>query len=80
MDGETDREAMIQDLTQEIARCRRVIENISDKKTLVRLSAYLCDLERALEAQMSEEDPGISSSVSRAISPETAARSKPHRR
>jgi CRP-like cAMP-binding protein len=60
MDGETDREAIIRDLTREIARCRRATENISDKKALVRLSAYLGDLERALEAQMSE---GIHASI-----------------
>ena len=59
MDGEADRDAMIQDLRRKIVRCRRAMENISDKETLVRLSAYLRELERALEAQTSEEDPRV---------------------
>jgi hypothetical protein len=54
MDGETNREAIIRDLIRQIARCRRATENISDEKTLVRISAYRRELERALEAQMLE--------------------------
>jgi hypothetical protein len=70
MDGEADREVTVRHLTREIARCRRALENISDKKTLVRLGAYLRDLEHALEAQMSEEDPRVPPSVCGATSPE----------
>ena len=57
MDGETDREAAIRDLKQEIARYRRVTENITDKETLERLNPYLRDLESTLEARLSEEHP-----------------------
>jgi hypothetical protein len=54
---ETDREAAIRDLKQEIARYRRVTENITDKETLERLNPYLRHLESTLEARLSEEHP-----------------------
>jgi hypothetical protein len=53
MSGEEHREAEIQRLKQEIARCKWAMGNVTDKQTLERLGAYLRDLQRALEAQMS---------------------------
>jgi hypothetical protein len=73
MEGKTDREAKVRHLRREIVRCRRATDNISDKKTLERLSAYLRDLEGALEAHLSRDDPrgqGAAPPVSGAISPE----------
>jgi hypothetical protein len=57
MGGGTDREAEIQRLKEEIARCKWAMGNISDNQSLEQLGAYLKDLQRALAPHMSGEDP-----------------------
>ncbi|HET6610300.1 MAG TPA: hypothetical protein VFG62_26785 [Rhodopila sp.] len=58
MTSQGGREAIIQDLEREIARCKRALGSVSDKETLDRLGSYLRDLEQALEAQVRGRPPG----------------------
>jgi hypothetical protein len=58
MGGETNREAEIRRLKQEIARCKWAMGNITDTKTLERLEDYLGDLQRALGVRESSRPPG----------------------
>jgi len=55
MKGETERDRIIRDIEQEIGRCRRAADSVSDNVTLERLNAYLKDLEHALRQRRAKE-------------------------